>query len=226
MTEVILRNRCRKKMDEVCKCGNYKCLVSIYWKGKYYEYRRDDQGDIFTYEKAQRKLIKINNAMKNKTFNPVDFNDEQIRERKFENVMEKWLVQRAEEEQGNELTPETLKGYRSKNWKYYGYFSGWDVREVRFEQLEAFKDQLPRTLALKTRRNILSTLRTFFGWLRKKGVINVIPVWPEIKGDNAKVMVALEIEDQKKACHVSPKNTATPSSSWPRPRRGSMSCAR
>jgi hypothetical protein len=44
MTGLILCNRCGKKMDGVCKCGNYKCLVQIYWKGKYYEYRRDEQG--------------------------------------------------------------------------------------------------------------------------------------------------------------------------------------
>src|SRR5208337_1482561 len=87
MTGLILCNRCRKKMDGVCKCGNYKCLVQVYWKGKYYEYRRDEQWYVFTYEKARDKLIDINKAIRSKTFNPVDFSDDQLRERRFENMM-------------------------------------------------------------------------------------------------------------------------------------------
>lgn len=192
-------------MDGVCTCGNYKCLAQIYWKGKYYEYRRDEQGYVFTYEKARDKLIDINKAIRSHTFNPRDFSDEQIRERRFENMMEKWLTQKAEEEQGNELAPTTLKGYRSNDRNYFGYFTGWDVREIGFEQLEAFKDQLPRTLSLKTRRNVLNTMHAFFGWLRKKGTIAVIPVWPEIRGDDARAMVALDIEDQEKALSRIPK---------------------
>ena len=210
MTGIILCNRCRKKMDGVCKCGNYKCLVQIYWKGKYYEYRRDEQGYVFTYEKARDKLIDINKAMRNRTFNPVDFGDEQVRERRFENMMERWLAQKAEEERGNELSPETLKAYRSNNRKYFGYFSGWDVREIGFEQLESFKDNLPRTLSLKTRRNIINALHAFFTWLRKKGTIRELPAWPEIKGDDAKVMVALDIEDQDKALEQIPKEHRDP----------------
>jgi hypothetical protein len=48
MTGVILCNKCRKKMDGVCSCGSYKCIISIYWRGKHYEYRRDEQGYILT----------------------------------------------------------------------------------------------------------------------------------------------------------------------------------
>jgi len=196
MTGLILCNRCRKKMDGVCKCGNYKCLVQVYWKGKYYEYRRDEQGYVFTYEKARDKLIDINKAIRSRTFNPVDFSDDQVRERRFENMMERWLNQKAEEERGNEFSPETLKSYRSYNRVYFGYFNGWDVREIHFEQLERFKDDLPKTKKLHTRRNVLNALHAFFGWLRKKGVIKEMPVWPEIKGEDAKVRIAVDLEDQ------------------------------
>jgi hypothetical protein len=64
-----------------------------------------------------------------------------------------------EEEQANELSRETLNAYRSNNRKYFGYFSGWAVREIGFEQLQSFKDNLPRTLSLETRRNILTLFR-------------------------------------------------------------------
>lgn len=197
-------------MDGVCKCGNYKCLVNIYWKGKYYEYRRDEQGYVFTYEKARDKLIDINKAVRNRTFNPVDLSDEQVRERRFENMMERWLDQKAKEEDDKMLSPETLKAYRSNNRRYFGYFTGWDVREIRFEQLERFKDDLPRTLSLKTRRNILNALHAFYTWLRRKGTIREMPVWPEIKGDDARVMAALDKEDQDKALARIPKEHRDP----------------
>jgi integrase len=186
-------------MDGVCKCGNYKCLIQVYWKGKYYEYRRDEQGYVYTYQKAVDKLIDINKAIRSRTFNPVDFSDEQVRERRFENMMERWLEQKAEEERSNELSPATLRAYRSYNRNYFGHFSGWNVREIRFEQLERFKDNLPRTISLKTKRNILNGLHAFFIWVRKKGTIPQVPVWPGIKGDDARVMVALDIEDQAEA---------------------------
>jgi hypothetical protein len=73
------------------------------------------KGYVFTYERARGKLMSINLAMRNRTFNPVDFSDELVRQRRFENMMEKWLGQKAEEEGANELSPETLKACRSNN---------------------------------------------------------------------------------------------------------------
>ena len=205
MVGTILCNKCRRKMDGVCKCGNYKCLVYLYWKGEKHSFRRDEQGYVFTYPRAVARLVAINAAIQNKTFNPVDFSDKKVQERRFENMMERWLEQKAEEAQANELSSETLKIYRSNNRKYFEYFLGWDVREIRFEQLESFKDSLPTRLSLKTRRNILHALHTFFTWLWKKGVIQAIPPWPEIKGDDARKMRALDREDQDKALERIPQ---------------------
>ncbi len=205
MTGIILCNRCRKKMDKVCKCGNPKCLVQIYWKGRYYEFRRDDQGYVFTYDKARDKLIEINNAIKKGSFKPEDFTDAKIKERKFENMMEKWLDQKSIEEKANELSPETLRCYRSYNRNYFQYFYNWDVREVGFEQLEDFKDQLPDHLSLKMKRNILNALHSFFVWLRRKGILTSIPVWPEIKGTDSQTKVAMDIEDQVEVLQEIPK---------------------
>jgi len=55
----------------------------------------------------------------------------------------------------------------------------WNVQEIRFEQLEEFKNSLRgRVTGIKTRRNILNGLHAFFNWMRRKGVITEIPVWP------------------------------------------------
>jgi hypothetical protein len=73
------------------------------------------KGYVFIYERARDKLMSINLAMRNRTFNPVDFSDALVRQRRFENMMERWIEQKAEEERANELSPETLKAYRSNN---------------------------------------------------------------------------------------------------------------
>ncbi|MDD5009607.1 MAG: tyrosine-type recombinase/integrase [Syntrophorhabdaceae bacterium] len=199
MTGTIRCNKCKKKMDGVCECGNYKCFVSIYWHGEYLNFRKDDQGYVFTYDKAKDKLIEINHAIKKGEFNPEDCSDEKVAERKFENMIEKWLNQKEQEVNSNELSPETLRPYRSYSRNYYSFFNGYDVREIDFELLEHFKDHLPNALSLKMKRNILSALHVFFVWLRRKGTIKVFPVWPEIKGNDSKPMVALDLEEQMEA---------------------------
>lgn len=207
---IIICNRCREKMNGVCKCKslkkrkkarkpNYKCLIQVYWKGKHYEYRRDDQGYVFTYDKAKDKLAEISTAMKKGRFNPADFSDANINERKFRNQIEEWLSQKEEEEKTNELSPETLRCYRSYNKNYFSFFLGWDVREIGFEQLERFKDKLPRRISLKMKRNILNCLHGFFVWLKRKGVIKEVPTWPQIKGDDAQVRYAIDLKDQNDA---------------------------
>jgi hypothetical protein len=45
------------------------------------------KGYVFIYESARGKLMSINLAMRNRTFNPVDFSDELVRQRRFENMM-------------------------------------------------------------------------------------------------------------------------------------------
>ncbi len=57
-------------MDGICECGSYKCYAEVYWKGNYYRYRRDGQGDVFTYDKTVRKLIEVNNGYAEGGFQP------------------------------------------------------------------------------------------------------------------------------------------------------------
>ena len=151
MTGVILCSHCRKKMDGVCECGNYKCLVKVYWQGKNYEYRRDNEGDVLTYEKARNKLIEIGSAMKKKTFNPLDVTDAKIKERKFENQIEKWLTGKERQEQTGELSPGTIRDYKGYVNNYYPFFHDIDVRDITLEQLTDFKDTLDH-VSIKTRR--------------------------------------------------------------------------
>ena len=202
MKGIIICNKCRKKMDGVCHCtqkGNYKCIIQIYWKGKHYEYRRDDQGYVLTYDKARDKLIEISAAIKNGTFNPVDFTDEKVKERKFEFKIQKWLEQKEKECSNGDISPSSLTNIRGYLKNYYlPFFKGWDVREIRYEQLEEFKDSLPNTIKRKTKSNILAGLHSFFTWLFKKGVRDV-PPFPVIEDlEDSKERIALDYENQMK----------------------------
>ena len=195
MKGIIICNKCRKKMDGVCSCGGYKCLIKIFWNGKSYEYRRDDQGYVFTYDKARDKLIEVSNTIKNHTFNPVDFTDANIKERKFENQIEKWLQGKEKRESLNELSPGTLRDYKGYVNNHYSFFHNMDVREITLEQLTNFKDTLDK-ISIKTRKNILNALRNFFFWLKERGVIKDMPIFPKIKGDDAKTRQAIDVELQ------------------------------
>ncbi|MDD5007471.1 MAG: tyrosine-type recombinase/integrase [Syntrophorhabdaceae bacterium] len=200
MKGLILCNKCRKKMDGVCKCtekGNAKCIIKIYWKGKNYEYRRDDKGFIYTYETALSRLTNIANEIRKGTFNPVEFSDTRIKERKFENKIEKWLQEKEKELQRGVIRPSSygnINGYISN---YFTFFHGMDVREIKLEQLSDFYDSLPSTLKLKTKKNIFNALHSFFVWLWKRGVRD-IPPFPNMEGDDdSKERVALDYEDQQ-----------------------------
>lgn len=199
MTGLILCNKCRKKMDGICHCtpkGNAKCIVKVYYKGKNYEYRRDSEGDVLTYDKALNKLLKISNAIKDHTFNPIDYTDEKIKERKFENQIDLWLQRKEKQESLNELSPGTMKDYRGYVKNYYHFFSGLDVREITLEHLEKFKDSLDN-VSIKTRKNILNALRSFFFWLKRRETIKALPNFPEVKGDDSHARQAIDVELQE-----------------------------
>jgi integrase len=191
-------------MDGVCKCGSYKCYAEVYWKGKYYRYRRDDQGDVLTYGKAVRRLIEVNNAMRKGTFNPLEFSDSKHEERKFEKMIEKWLDEKENRASLNELSPGTLKDYRGYVKNHYVYFNGYDVREIGLSELTDFKDTLS-IVSIKTRKNIMNGLNNFFNWLRERGVVTEKPLFPKITGDDSKPRTAIDWETQDEALKKIPE---------------------
>jgi len=182
--------------------------VQIYWKGKYYEYRRDDQNYVFTYDKAKDKLIEINNAIRKGTFDPLDHSDAKIQERRFENMIEKWLNEKESRYRLNELSYGTIRDYRGYAKNYYQYFAGHDVREIDLEKLSEFKDTI-NNVKIKTRKNIMNALRNFFNWLQERGTIQFAPAFPKITGDDSKMRVAIDYELQEEGLSRIPKHITT-----------------
>jgi integrase/recombinase XerD len=199
MAGVVRCHKCGATMEgPICsKCGSTKAAIKVYWKGKHWIFRRYSvDGGIFDYDRAVRQLNNIRSAIDARTFNPQDWSDSKIRERKFENKIEDWIAQKETEAKKGEFSYETLKNYRGYVKHHFGFFLGWDVREIGTEQIEDFKDKLPESLKIKTRRNILNALHAFFNWLYRRGTISKVPVFPHIEGDDAEVRTALDYDSQ------------------------------
>jgi len=199
MKGVILCSKCRKKMQKnVCICGNPKCLVRIYWNGQHYEYRRDNDGDVLTYDKALKKLIDISHAVKTKAFNPYEYADSVIAQRKFEIQFENYLEEKYVELLNNEISHEHYRHIKSYYNNYYSYFVKKDVIEINLALLSEFKTTLfKKSISGKTQKNIFTVLHNFFVWLQKRGVIKELPVFPEIKSTVTKRRTALTKEEQE-----------------------------
>lgn len=190
------------------KCGGTKCFIRLYWQGKTYAYRRDDDGEVFRVFTAVQKLEEINKAINNKKipFKPKDFTDSARQERQFENQFEEYLSEKEGELQAGELSPKhfsTIKGY---NRNHFVCWAGWDTKTIGREEIAIFKQKVLHKLpGIKTRKNILNALHAFFSWLYETGRIEVIPPFPVIKGDNATPRRAITIETQEKAIQNIPE---------------------
>lgn len=211
MTGSIRCNKCGVAMNErtgACpKCGRAQCHINIYWKGESYRLFQDVRGIVFSYMSALDQLLAMSRDIRERRFNPVDWQQGKIKERRLDMMLEKWLAQKKEEVESTELSYSTYHSYRSYNDSHIVPSLGkFDVREIRFSDLEEFKDKLPKTLKLKTKRNILNALHAAMRWMWQKGFINEMPPFPVIKGNDATPRIALDIESQYEALNKIPED--------------------
>lgn len=210
----ILCNTCKKPMHKpVCgRCGNTNCHIVIYWKGKHYSFRRDCRGEVYDYREAFKSLAKINASMEDQrhTFNPSDWTDSVIKQRKFENQLEDYYSEKGSEVSIGELSPEYVRIIRNYGKNYFDYFYGWDVREIDREALSDFRRNRLSNLKIKTRKNVFNALRAFFSWLYENGHIVAMPFFQKIKGDDATPRRAMRREAQEEALKQIPEQFRDP----------------
>ncbi|MDF1536096.1 MAG: tyrosine-type recombinase/integrase [bacterium] len=195
--------RCgRRRAEQVCPtCGRVPCSIVLYWKGRTFTYRRDPQGLQFGYPSAQlflnRIVSDINDERKGlKTFNPEEYSTGRMAARTLEVKAWEWHEVKGSEVESGELSPGTLREYRNYIRNHWiPHLGRLDVRDIQHPELEKFKRDL-KGIKAKTRRNIVYGLRTFFGWLRREGVLKEVPIFPAMEVSDAKVMVALDMDDQ------------------------------
>lgn len=209
----ILCNRCRKKMvAPVCQCGNVNCFIAVYWGNHHYTFRRDSNGEVYDFREAMKTLTKINAAMddRNKKFDPADWTDASIKQRRFENLMEDYHTEKDHEVRTAELSPEYFRIIRNYHKNYFTFFDGYDVRQIDREALGEFKRKRLNGLKIKSRRNILNALHAFFHWLYDNGHILLMPSFPEVKGDDATRREVLRPEDFEVALQKLPREHRDP----------------
>lgn len=204
--------RCRRSMERpVCQCGKTTCIIRFYWKGKY-ERRRDERGTVLTYPEALRILNLINTDMtvRGPLFDPMDWVDGAIKERRFENQIEEYYADKEKEMKSGELSPEYYRIIEGYNKKYFTYFHGMDIAQVSKKEVADFRRTLTVLPKIKSRQNVLSALKAFFNWLFTEGRIPSVPPFPAIKGNNSEQRRALRMEEQDELLEKVPADLRDP----------------
>jgi integrase len=106
-------------------------------------------------------------------------------------MIAKWQNEKEHKEEVGELSNGTIRDYKGYVKNYFNFFNGMDVREISLEQLSEFKDTLSG-VSIKTRKNIMNALRNFYFWLKERGAIRELPVFPKISGDDSKTRRAID----------------------------------
>jgi len=199
-------NSCSTKMTGmICKkCGKSTVYIKVYSKGKYHSFRKDKAGYSLKFDSARDRITEIALAIRQGKFNPLTWSDAAISERKFINMMEKWLNEKHNEVKENELSPEYFRIVTGYNANYYHFLHDYDVRDITLEVLSNFKDTLAG-LKTKSKKNVLNTLHIFFNWMYRRGIVDRVPPFPHVKGDDSTVRIALEIEDQQEIIEKIPE---------------------
>lgn len=207
-------SRCRKVMSvPVCSCGKTTCIIRYYWQGKQYERRRDERNNVLTYPEALRILTLINNDMitRVKLFDPRDWVDGAVKERRFENQIEEYYEDKRQEVKQNELSPEYIRIISGYNKTHFEYFHGMDIAVIGKKEIAEFKRALSVKLPkIKSRQNVLNALKAFFNWLWENGRIPSVPPFPAIKGNNAEPRKAVRRDAQAELLEKIPEQYRDP----------------
>jgi integrase len=203
----ILCQKCKRtRRKRSCPhCGYDSVCIRISWEGKSYTYYKGKDGKSLSFKDGLALKIEINKRIQDRVFDPRDYLKEVIDERRFHNAFEKWLEEKEKEEQDNRLSPETLRCYKAYYRNYFSSFESLDVREFRLKHLQNFLNGLPNRLSSKYKKNMMNCLHAFFTWLKRWGDIREIPVFPEVRVSDSKIMRPITYEQQIEAIERIPQ---------------------
>jgi integrase len=199
----------------VVTCGEHKCYISLYWKqknetqGKHHRFYKGKDGFPLDYAHAERQITLMRSEIDRKTFSLDDWKFNKVKERLFENMVYLWLDSKKEEKESHELAKSTVKTYTCYTRNHYvPFFQGIDVRDIHDEDIKRFSSALrKKSLGIRMRRSLINTLHTFYVWLASEGIVKQkdLPFFPRINGNDSRVKVALELEDQQNALNRIPE---------------------
>lgn len=191
----------RRVNQPVCQhCGHVPVFIDIKHKGTRYRISRDVDGrrffDVQAAHDLHAELRRIYN-LDPENFNPRDYTPKAIQERKLGYQADLWLRQKREECEAGELSWGTYESYYTYVKKHFESLEDLDARKIDYRILENFKDALPRTLRIKTKRNIMNALHAMFRYMHRRGVVKDMPAWPEVEGNDSESRAALTYEQQQ-----------------------------
>jgi integrase len=171
-------------------------VIRLSWEGRERKFFYDKAGKPFTYAEALNSLGDINKEIRERTFDPSEWEKAAIMARKFEAAWETFLEKKAKLEARGERSPSTLAVLKGFRRNHFIYFEGRDVRDIRLKHLETFYEELPEHLSPKTKKNMMDALKSFFRYLERRGDIDTMPIWPEIGEIIQKEGFALQVDEQ------------------------------
>jgi len=188
--------KCGKAMSaDVCGCGHSKCYIALYWEGHHYQIRRYAADSLLlNFERARLQLDEIRQLIYRGEFKPFDYVTEKLKANRFDHKIYAWLKELEEgpdddddeKKRTEELANATLISYKSAVSTYLQpFFGAYNVRSINKGVLKSFMRSLPSTLKKSTRRKLLRILRAFFSWLLDNEIINALPPFPSVKGDDS-----------------------------------------
>jgi site-specific recombinase XerD len=200
-------NRCSTTMgrDKCPKCGGESCHIVIYWQGKHRKISKAHDGFGLNKARANAVLGEIRVAIGKGTFNPIDYTEEKIIDRKMSTKLTQWLNVRKKEMEEGSLSPSSyfnMVGHVNNH--ILPYLGHYDVKSIRQENLEDFKDHITGVKS-KTKKNIFVTLHAFFVWLWKRGIRD-IPPFPEIPdAHDSDEQEAIDFDEQQEELRKIPE---------------------
>ena len=124
-------------------CGYDAVYIRIMWKGKFYSFWHDGTDRSYSFAEGAKVLHTINQQIEARQFNPKDYLTSTIQEMRFEVSFKKWLDLKKKEVESNELSPETLRAYRSYFKNHFQSLIGKDLREIELKDLTGILDACP-----------------------------------------------------------------------------------
>lgn len=198
--------KCDKTMvKKECRCGNSTCYIRIFWDGKRYAYRRDEDGELYNYARAVKALNTIREQVDRHVkgtaiFDPADRTAEKVLQRRFLYKWDQYMAEKEERVRRNERSPSYVRILHSYCRKHYVPLHNMDVREIRLSHLSEINRNMEGSI--KTRKNVFDALKSFFVWLRDRdGCMEMrpLPKFPLIDGDDAQPTGAIDYQTQQEA---------------------------
>ncbi len=149
-------------------------FVQVYCKGKTHKFYRDTDGNLLgTYKAADKLLEDITGKILAGIFVLEHYLPKEADQFRCAKLLQRWLLTKAN------LAPTTLREINRYEKTYFTpYFGAKLAMKITSGDIEDFLFNLPAHLSAKTKKNIMTTFRSFFTWLHRRETISRIPLFP------------------------------------------------